>query len=91
MAASCRAQVLALYRALLRESRRFGAYNYRTYALRRVRDAFRENRSIKDPREIQNLVNRARQDLSVIRRQVQVGQLYMTDKLIIEDHDKPQA
>lgn len=45
----------------------------RTYALRRVRDAFRENRSIKDPREIQNLVNRARQDLSVIRRQVGLG------------------
>lgn len=29
MAASSRAQVLDLYRAMLRESKRFGAYNYR--------------------------------------------------------------
>ncbi|XP_069709705.1 LYR motif-containing protein 4 isoform X2 [Phaenicophaeus curvirostris] len=30
MAAGGRAQVLRLYRALLRESQRFGAYNYRS-------------------------------------------------------------
>ncbi|XP_061254935.1 LYR motif-containing protein 4 isoform X2 [Bos javanicus] len=30
MAASSRAQVLDLYRAMLRESKRFGAYNYRS-------------------------------------------------------------
>ncbi|XP_061003678.1 LYR motif-containing protein 4 isoform X3 [Dama dama] len=32
MAASSRAQVLDLYRAMLRESKRFGAYNYRADA-----------------------------------------------------------
>ncbi|XP_055426499.1 LYR motif-containing protein 4 isoform X6 [Bubalus kerabau] len=32
MAASSRAQVLDLYRAMLRESKRFGAYNYRCYS-----------------------------------------------------------
>ncbi|PNJ71020.1 LYRM4 isoform 3 [Pongo abelii] len=30
MAASSRAQVLDLYRAMLRESKRFSAYNYRS-------------------------------------------------------------
>ncbi|KAG7276383.1 hypothetical protein CRUP_021894 [Coryphaenoides rupestris] len=44
-----RAQVLSLYRMLLRESRQFPAYNYRTYALQRVKDAFRANRSVEDP------------------------------------------
>uniref|UniRef100_A0A2R9A6W7 Complex 1 LYR protein domain-containing protein n=1 Tax=Pan paniscus TaxID=9597 RepID=A0A2R9A6W7_PANPA len=70
MAASSRAQVLALYRAMLRESKRFSAYNYRTYAVRRIRDAFRENKNVKDPVEIQTLVNKAKRDLGVIRRQM---------------------
>ncbi|KAM9739975.1 LYR motif-containing protein 4 isoform 3-T3 [Dama dama] len=72
MAASSRAQVLDLYRAMLRESKRFGAYNYRTYAIRRIRDAFRENKNVKDPVEIQALVNKAKRDLGIIRRQPSV-------------------
>ncbi|XP_063488749.1 LYR motif-containing protein 4 isoform X2 [Symphalangus syndactylus] len=71
MAASSRAQVLDLYRAMLRESKRFSAYNYRTYAVRRIRDAFRENKNVKDPVEIQTLVNKAKRDLGVIRRQTE--------------------
>uniref|UniRef100_A0A9L0RYI3 Complex 1 LYR protein domain-containing protein n=1 Tax=Equus caballus TaxID=9796 RepID=A0A9L0RYI3_HORSE len=71
MAASSRAQVLDLYRAMLRESKHFSAYNYRTYAVRRIRDAFRENKNVKDPVEIQALVNKAKRDLEIIRRQVQ--------------------
>uniref|UniRef100_A0A9L0J2X5 LYR motif containing 4 n=1 Tax=Equus asinus TaxID=9793 RepID=A0A9L0J2X5_EQUAS len=69
MAASSRAQVLDLYRAMLRESKHFSAYNYRTYAVRRIRDAFRENKNVKDPVEIQALVNKAKRDLEIIRRQ----------------------
>ncbi|XP_037374711.1 LYR motif-containing protein 4 isoform X2 [Talpa occidentalis] len=69
MAASSRAQVLGLYRAMLRESQRFSAYSYRTYAIRRIRDAFRGNKDVKDPAEIQALVAKARRDLGMIRRQ----------------------
>ncbi|XP_023413421.1 LYR motif-containing protein 4 isoform X4 [Loxodonta africana] len=69
MAASSRAQVLDLYRAMLRESKHFSAYNYRTYAVRRIRDAFRENKNVEDPVEIQTLVNKAKRDLEIIRRQ----------------------
>ncbi|XP_074204147.1 LYR motif-containing protein 4 isoform X1 [Camelus bactrianus] len=72
MAASSRAQVLDLYRAMLRESKHFSAYNYRTYAIRRIRDAFRENKNVKDPVEIQALVNKAKRDLEIIRRQADV-------------------
>ncbi|KAM9163831.1 LYR motif-containing protein 4 isoform 1-T1 [Pangshura tecta] len=71
MAASSRAQVLRLYRALLRESQRFTAYGYRTYAIRRIRDAFRENKHLKDSEEIQTLVNKARTNLEIIHRQAQ--------------------
>uniref|UniRef100_A0A9L0IRR6 LYR motif containing 4 n=1 Tax=Equus asinus TaxID=9793 RepID=A0A9L0IRR6_EQUAS len=41
----------------------------RTYAVRRIRDAFRENKNVKDPVEIQALVNKAKRDLEIIRRQ----------------------
>ncbi|XP_043364306.1 LYR motif-containing protein 4 isoform X5 [Dermochelys coriacea] len=69
MAASNRTQVLRLYRALLRASQRFTAYGYRTYAIRRIRDAFRENKHLKDSEEIQTLVNKARTNLEIIHRQ----------------------
>ncbi|XP_006768752.1 PREDICTED: LYR motif-containing protein 4 isoform X2 [Myotis davidii] len=91
MAASSRARVLDLYRAMLRESKQFSAYNYRTYAIRKIRDAFRENKNMKDPVEIQALVNKAKGDLEMIRRQVHIGQLYSTDKLIIENQEKPKT
>ncbi|XP_048225271.1 LYR motif-containing protein 4-like [Perognathus longimembris pacificus] len=92
MAASSRAaQVLDLYQAMLRESKHFSAYNYRTYAVRRIRDAFRENKNVKDPVEFQVLVTKAKRDLGLIRRQVHIGQLYSTDKLIIESQEKPRT
>uniref|UniRef100_A0A8C2TZ71 LYR motif containing 4 n=1 Tax=Coturnix japonica TaxID=93934 RepID=A0A8C2TZ71_COTJA len=70
MAASSRAQVLRLYRALLRESQRFSGYNYRTYAIRRIRDAFRENKNVKDSEKIEELVSKAKENLEIIHRQV---------------------
>ncbi|KAF5905257.1 LYR motif-containing protein 4, partial [Clarias magur] len=69
MAAPGRTQVLSLYRMLLRESYKFPSYNYRTYALRRVRDAFRENRSVEDPKVQEQLLNKARDNLAIIQRQ----------------------
>ncbi|XP_075561517.1 LYR motif-containing protein 4 isoform X2 [Pelecanus crispus] len=79
MAASSRAQVLRLYRALLRESQRFSGYNYRTYAIRRIRDAFRENKNIKDSEKIEELVNKAKANLEVIHRQVS-GEMFRSKK-----------
>ncbi|KAI4905586.1 hypothetical protein NFI96_008718, partial [Prochilodus magdalenae] len=40
-----------------------------TYALRRVRDAFRENRSVEDPKAQEQLLNKARDSLAIIQRQ----------------------
>ncbi|XP_073423476.1 LYR motif-containing protein 4 isoform X3 [Dendrobates tinctorius] len=84
MASSSRTQVLNLYKVLLRESQKFNSYNYRTYAIRRVRDAFREKKNVDDFHEIQSLIYRAKENLEVIQRQVTIGQLYTTNKLIIE-------
>ncbi|XP_062833766.1 LYR motif-containing protein 4 isoform X3 [Anolis carolinensis] len=70
MAAARRTQALRLYRALLRESQAFASYGYRTYAIRRIKDAFRENKNISDSTEIETLLNKAKTNLEIIRRQV---------------------
>ncbi|XP_036167685.1 LYR motif-containing protein 4-like [Myotis myotis] len=88
MAASSRAP--DLYPEMLRNSKHFSTYNYRTYAIRRISGAFRGSKKVKDPVEIQTLVNKAKRVLERIRRQVHMGQLYSTDKLIIETQ-KPET
>ncbi|KFO99916.1 LYR motif-containing protein 4, partial [Tyto alba] len=42
---------------------------FRMYAIRRIRDAFRENKNIKDSEKIEELVNKAKANLEVIHRQ----------------------
>ncbi|XP_037696557.1 LYR motif-containing protein 4-like [Choloepus didactylus] len=91
MAASSCTQVLDLYWVMLQESKHFSTYNYRTYALRQIRNALRENKNVKDPVEIQTLVNKAKRDLGIIHRQVHISQTYPMDKLIIENQEKPRT
>uniref|UniRef100_A0A8D2NS06 Complex 1 LYR protein domain-containing protein n=1 Tax=Zosterops lateralis melanops TaxID=1220523 RepID=A0A8D2NS06_ZOSLA len=57
---------------------------FRTYAIRRIRDAFRENKNVADPAKIEELLNKAKANLEVIHRQVTIGQMYSTEKLVIE-------
>lgn len=42
---------------------------YRTYALRRVKDGFRENLHVDNPKTLDMLINQARENLAVIKRQ----------------------
>ncbi|XP_077411170.1 LYR motif-containing protein 4 [Vanacampus margaritifer] len=84
MAAPSRAQVISLYRMLLQESYNFPSYNYRTYAVRRVRDAFRVNKNVDDPKMVERLVLEGRQSLALIQRQVAVGSMYQAQKTVVE-------
>nr|XP_006634459.1 PREDICTED: LYR motif-containing protein 4 [Lepisosteus oculatus] len=86
MAASSRSQVLSLYKLLMKESSKFPSYNYRTYALRRVRDAFKENKHVEDSKTVEVLLNKARDNLAVLQRQVSIGQMYATQKIVVEEH-----
>ncbi|XP_074064571.1 LYR motif-containing protein 4 isoform X3 [Macrotis lagotis] len=45
-------------------------FKNRTYAIRRIREAFRENKNVKDSAQIQMLLNKAKRNLEIIRRQV---------------------
>jgi len=84
MGVNQRSIVLSLYRQLLRESSKFDSYNFRSYALRRVRDAFRANVQVQDPKIINGLIKEAQSNLELIRRQVILGKLYQANKLVIE-------
>uniref|UniRef100_A0A182ILR3 Complex 1 LYR protein domain-containing protein n=1 Tax=Anopheles atroparvus TaxID=41427 RepID=A0A182ILR3_ANOAO len=78
-------KVLSLYKQMLRESQKFDSYNYRMYALRRIRDAFRDNKTLTDSASIADSLSYAMKNLAIIKRQTIVGQLYQApDKLVIE-------
>ena len=59
--------VKSLYRSLLRQSKQFANYNFRTYAWRRTRDAFREHQGENDERRVQELVQKGLKELQVMR------------------------
>ncbi|KAG9230940.1 hypothetical protein BJ875DRAFT_518499 [Amylocarpus encephaloides] len=77
-------QVRSLYRQLLRQGEQFAAYNFREYALRRTRDAFREHKNVRDEREIQELVQNGIKELQSLKRQTVVSQFFQLDRLVVE-------
>lgn len=79
-----KARILTLYKSLLRESKKFPSYNFRMYALRKVRDSFRANVTLSNSHEISNKYLEGAKNLEIIKRQVLIGQLYSADKLVIE-------
>ncbi|XP_049310080.1 protein bcn92 [Bactrocera dorsalis] len=85
---STRRQVITIYRLLLREAEKIPAYNFRMYAGRKIRDTFRENKSINDFAVIDQKLAEAKQNLELIRRQVIIGHLYSAEKLVIEQPKK---
>lgn len=55
------------YRQLLRQSEQFTAYNFREYAKRRTRDAFREHKGEQDQRKVQELIQKGLNELQVLK------------------------
>lgn len=53
----------SLFRSLLRQSNQFAAYNFREYAKRRTRDAFREHIGESDGRKVQELMQKGLKEL----------------------------
>lgn len=67
MSQSAGVEARSLYRSLLRTSSQFAAYNFREYAKRRTRDAFREHSTESDARRIQELMQKGLKELQVLR------------------------
>jgi Tfp pilus assembly PilM family ATPase len=75
---------LTLYKNLLRYSSRLASYNFRQYAIRRTRDAFIANRSLSDPQQIQQEIEKGIKELQVLKRQAAISQMYKGDPLVVE-------
>ncbi|KAG8228253.1 hypothetical protein J437_LFUL015052 [Ladona fulva] len=82
--------ILNLYKRLLRESERFESYNFRqvpvsiNYAIRRIKDSFKENKTLNDQEQIQKEIQYALKNLDIIKRQAAIGSMYNAGKLVIE-------
>ncbi|XP_010258134.1 PREDICTED: LYR motif-containing protein 4 [Nelumbo nucifera] len=74
--APSRAEVLSLFRSLLRVARQFSDYNIREYTKRRTIDSFRQNRDLADPSTISSAFSDGKSQLEVARRQAVVYSLY---------------
>ncbi|XP_046842775.1 LYR motif-containing protein 4-like [Xenia sp. Carnegie-2017] len=81
---AARQDILRIYRLLLIEARNFNNYNYRVYAIRKVRECFRERMNEKDETKIMAFLKEAETSLVSLRRQTLLNNIYGTSKLVIE-------
>ncbi|KIW04026.1 uncharacterized protein PV09_04849 [Verruconis gallopava] len=77
-------QAKSLYRQLLRQANQFASYNFREYAKRRTKDAFREHQKETDERIRQDLIQKGLKELQVMKRQTVISQFYQLDRLVVE-------
>lgn len=76
--------ILSLYRNLIRESKKWNSYNYRMYALRKIRHEFKENKRLTDNEKVTQCYAKGQETLTIIKKQVILGDLYSTRPLVIE-------
>ncbi|XP_011165629.1 LYR motif-containing protein 4B [Solenopsis invicta] len=76
--------ILSLYRNLIRESKKWSSYNYRMYALRKIRHEFKENKALEDKDKVRQCYIEGQEMLAMIKKQVVLGDLYGTRPLVIE-------
>ncbi|KAH9503498.1 LYR motif-containing protein 4 [Bulinus truncatus] len=88
MAAPTKSKILSLYKQLMKEGKKMTDYNFRMYAIRRTRDAFKENKQINDSAQVQLLVQKASKNLGILKRQAVLSQLFGSSKLVIESQGK---
>ncbi|CAD0099440.1 unnamed protein product [Aureobasidium mustum] len=74
---SSQIKVRSLYRKLLRQGNQFAAYNFREYAVRRTKDAFRQHMSESDSSKIQELLERGNTELQMLK-------FFQLDRLVVE-------
>ena len=55
------------FRQLLRQSSQFAAYNFREYARRRTKDAFRAHQHEAEERQVQELIQRGLKELRMMK------------------------
>ena len=80
-----RTATIGLYRDLLRAARGFNNYNFREYALRRVREDVREGSTISGEDALQLAYERGRQQLAMLRRQSAISAMFPQERHAMEE------
>mmetsp|Transcript_8245 Transcript_8245/g.23519 ORF Transcript_8245/g.23519 Transcript_8245/m.23519 type:complete len:84 (+) Transcript_8245:153-404(+) len=76
-------QTLALYRHMLRAAGRFTQYNFRDYAMRKVKTEFHRNRGLQGE-EAEKALAFAREQMELLRRQSTISQLYRAKESVLQ-------
>mmetsp|Transcript_22029 Transcript_22029/g.37457 ORF Transcript_22029/g.37457 Transcript_22029/m.37457 type:complete len:145 (+) Transcript_22029:1090-1524(+) len=72
-----------LYRSLVREARKIKDYNFRSYALRRMKAGFVKNRNLQGE-EASAAIHDGKEQLEVLKRQAILSQLYPSARSVME-------
>lgn len=87
MSSTQKRKVLSLYHSLLKTAVKFPQFNFRSYALNKIKYSFRESRNETDPLKIEKLLQKGYDNLELIERQTAVQKFYMNEtnsKLVVE-------
>ena len=79
--------IKSLYKSLLRYARQFPQYNYRNYALRKIKEDFSDVKSLKTPEELNKFVIEEQEALEQLKRMIKVQSVYFNEssKLVLEE------
>mmetsp|Transcript_6629 Transcript_6629/g.9474 ORF Transcript_6629/g.9474 Transcript_6629/m.9474 type:complete len:82 (-) Transcript_6629:159-404(-) len=75
---------IPLFRSLLREAKKMGDYNFRSFAVRRVKTGFALNKNLQGREAATAALNKGVQDLAMLRRQAALGQMYPSGHSVME-------
>ncbi|KAL7443274.1 hypothetical protein ACHAXM_008830 [Skeletonema potamos] len=75
---------ISLFRSLLREAKKVDNYNFRSYAIRRVKLGFQVNRNLAG-NEADLALREGQENLDILRRQVVLGSLYPSARSVMEN------
>lgn len=76
-------EVLQLYRNILKKAKVFQDYNMRSYIERCAKEDFHKYKFEKDQDKIKKLIEKAKENLSLIERQGTISKLYNSKPSII--------
>lgn len=82
----------SLYKSLLRLANRYPHYNYRNYALRKIKEDFSSAKSLQSPEDLSKFILKEQENLEQLKRMIKIQSLYSSDatKLVLETDKKQE-
>ncbi|KIJ25293.1 hypothetical protein M422DRAFT_178505 [Sphaerobolus stellatus SS14] len=86
MSTPSKTSLLHLYGGLLRASRSFSSYNFRTYFISRTKRVWKEFQSNPSPERVSDFYKANLEELDILRRSAVVNSIYGGRKLVVESN-----